>query len=301
VKRAKLIVLGSSAATPKPKRGLPAHYFEFEGLGVLMDCGEGTQFQLMKARIGFSKIKVIVITHMHGDHVLGLPGLLETMSMASRREELLLLGPPGLYELVSSAFKLTYFAPTYPIRVIEVKGEHEVSLRNLKVKVFPVNHGIPAFGVKIETVHKRKVKVEELEREGLPKRYWGALQSGKEVVWNGKVFKPEDYTFESEGIKVVYSGDTAPCERLAEEAKGADLLLHEATFTDDMREEAHERGHSTAKDAAIIASKAKVKMLLMTHFSNRYDSLDKHLEEARRFFPNSYVAEDLTKVVLVKE
>ncbi|NPA84869.1 MAG: ribonuclease Z [Crenarchaeota archaeon] len=301
MKRAKAVVLGSSAATPKPKRGLPAHYFEFEGTGVLMDVGEGTQFQLMKANIGFSKIKAVVVTHMHGDHVLGLPGLLETMSMASRKEELLLLGPPGLYELVSTAFKLTHFAPSYPIRVIEAESGHEVSLRNVKIKLFPVNHGVTAFGVRIETVHKRKVKVEELEREGLPKRFWSALQSGRDVEWNGRVFKHEDYTYESEGIKVVYSGDTAPCERLVEEAKGADLLIHEATFTEEMREEAHERGHSTAKDAALAALRAGVRMLLLTHFSGRYEDLSKHLEEARRVFPNSYLGEDLTKVLVMKE
>ncbi len=300
MKRAVFYSLGTSAATPKPKRALPAYYFEHEGTGVLMDCGEGTQFQIMKAGIGFSKIKVVVVSHMHGDHVLGLPGLLETMSMASRREELLLIGPPGLYDLVSTAFKLTHFAPTYPIKVYEVKEEFKIRVRNLEIELFPVNHGVTAFGIKVKTLHKRKVKVEELEREGLPKRYWGLLQQGKEVVWNGRTFNPDEYTYEVEGIEVVYSGDTAPCRRLVEKARGADLLVHEATFTEELREEAHERGHSTAKDAALTASEAKVKMLLLTHFSNRYDDLSKHLEEARRYFTDAFLAEDLMKVLLLK-
>ncbi len=143
--------------------------------------------------------------------------------------------------------------------------------------------------------------IDKLEKEGLPKRLWGKLQRGENVLWNGKTFDPELYTWEPQPLKVVYSGDTAPCERVVNEAKGADLLIHEATFTSDMEEEAHERGHSTAKDSAIIASKAGVNALVMTHFSNRYENLDKHLEEARRIFPNSFVAEDLVKFLILRK
>jgi len=300
LKRARFVVLGSGAASPAPERALPAHYFEYEGVGALLDCGEGTQFQLMKAKISFSRIKVVFVSHLHGDHVLGLPGLLQTMAMASRRDELLVIGPKGLKDFLLSSFELTYFYPPYPIKVVEVLRDAEITYRNLKLKVFPVNHTVPAFGVSVETASKRKVRADVLEREGLPKRLWGRLQRGEDVVWEGRVFKYEDFTFEGERIKVVYSGDTAPCERLVEEAEGADLLVHEATFTKELKEEAHDRGHSTAEDAATAAARAGVKQLLMVHFSARYKDLRRHLEEARRVFPRSYAAEDLTKVVILK-
>ncbi|UXD21292.1 ribonuclease Z [Ignicoccus pacificus DSM 13166] len=298
--KALFYVLGTSAATPKPKRALPSYYFEHEGIGILMDCGEGTQFQVMKAGIGFSKIKVIAISHNHGDHLLGLPGLIETMSMGSRKEDLLIIGPPGIKEFLEVSFKVTTFAPSFKVYVLEITEEVEVPLRGIKLKMFPVKHHGYSFGIRVETVPKRKVNKEKLEELGVPKRLWGRLQQGEEVEWKGRVLKPEEFTWQPQGIKVVYSGDTAPCERVIEEARGADLLVHEATFLSDMEEEAHERGHSTAKDAGIIASEAKVKMLLLTHYSSRYEDLRRHLDEARRFFEYAYLAQDLMKVVIKK-
>ncbi len=295
----KTIFLGTSAATPKPKGALPAIYLEHEGLGILMDVGEGTQFQLMKAKIGFSKIKVIVVSHMHGDHVLGLPGLIQTMAMASRREELTIIGPKDLKDFLVESFRLTKFWP--PFDILFYPSPTSFKIRNVEISTFPVRHTIEAYGTKVVVRFKKKILVEKLEREGLPKTFWGRLQKGESVVWNGKYFEPEEYTWEPEPLKVVYSGDTAPCERLVKEAEGADLLIHEATFTSDMEEEAHERGHSTARDSAIIASKANVKALVMTHFSNRYESLHKHLEEARRVFPYSFVAEDLAKFLVLRK
>ena len=297
--RAYVHVLGTSAATPKPRRALPAYYFEHQGFGVLMDCGEGTQFQIMRAGIGFSKIKVIVISHLHGDHVLGLPGLIETMSMGSRAEDLFIIGPPGIRDLLETSFRVTAFAPGFKVYVVEVDKESVFEFMHIRIKLFLVKHTIkPSFGINIETIPKRKVLKEELERLGVPKRLWGLLQAGEAVEWKGEVLRPERYTWRPRGIKVVYSGDTAPSERLIAEAKEADLLIHEATFTKELTEEAHERGHSTAEDAGRIAYMANVRMLLLTHFSNRYEDLRRHLDEARRQFPHSYLAADLMKVVI---
>ncbi len=264
-----------------------------------MDVGEGTQFQIIKAGIGFSKIKVIAISHNHGDHVLGLPGLIETMSMASRREDLLIIGPPGIRELLEVSFKVTIFAPSFKVYVAEITEEEVFDFGSIKIKMFPVKHTAPhSFGIKITVIPKRKVLKEKLEKEGVPKRLWGLLQRGESVEWEGRLLDPNDYTWLPKGIEVVYSGDTAPCKRLIEEAKGADLLIHEATFTKELQDEAHERGHSTAEDAAKAAEESRVKMLLLTHFSNRYDDLSRHLDEARRIFPYSYLATDLSKVVI---
>ena len=295
---AKVLFLGTSAATPKPRGTLPSIYLEYEGFGILMDVGEGTQYQLMKAKVGFSKVKVIVVSHMHGDHVLGLPGLIETMAMASRKEDLIIIGPSDLKEFLVTSFKLTHFWP--PFNIYFYPSPTKLEIKNIKIETFPVNHTVESYGTKVEIELKRKVLVEKLEAEGLPKRFWGRLQRGERVSWMGKEYLPEDYTWRPRPIKVVYSGDTAPCERVATEAREGDLLIHEATFTSDMEEEAHERGHSTAKDAALIAEKARVDSLIMTHFSNRYESLIKHLEEARRFFPNSFVAEDLSKYLILR-
>ncbi len=296
---AKLIVLGTSAATPKPRSSLSSYYFEHDGLGILMDAGEGTQYQLMKARVRFSKIKLIVISHLHGDHVLGLPGLLETMSMGSRKEELIVIAPEGIYNFIECSFKYTYFKPAFPIKIIEVKDEFELSIgNNVSVKVFPVKHIVPTIGTKISVTYKRKVKREMLEKKGVPKRLWGKIQNCEEVRFKGEILNCEDFTWPPRQIKVVYSGDTAPCEKLVVEARKANLLIHESTFTRDMAEEAHERGHSTAMDAALTASKAEVDMLLLTHFSMRYKDPRVLLDEARIFFRNAYLAEELMKVVI---
>ncbi|WP_075050542.1 ribonuclease Z [Ignicoccus islandicus] len=300
----KIVVLGTSAATPKPKRHLSSYYFEHEGIGILLDAGEGTQYQLMRAGIRFSKIKVVVISHLHGDHVLGLPGLIETMSMGSRREELQIIAPKGIRELLECSFKYTYFKPSFPIYIFEIEEneEFEMSIGNyVRVKVFPVNHIVPSIGTKITVGGKRKVMKEKLEEMGVPKRLWAKIQNCEDVHFRGQRLSCDEFTIPPKELKIVYSGDTAPCTRIINESENADVLIHEATFTKELKDEANERGHSTAMDAAIVASKAKVKMLVLTHFSARYENLGKFLDEAKQFFENTYLASEFMKIIVKRD
>ncbi|RUM47417.1 MAG: ribonuclease Z [Hyperthermus sp.] len=300
--QAGLVFLGSGAAVPRNNRGLPGLAFINESRIVLLDAGEGVQKALDMAGLSASKIIAILVTHLHGDHVLGLPGLLQSMAMLGRSKPLVLIGPRGLGSLVEEVAKLTLWLPPYPIEVVEARAWERIRLPGgIEVLPYPVNHrGVEAFGYRLwEAPRKPKIDLDAARRLGLePGPILGMLQRGLEVRVNGRVIRPSDVVRSQHRISVSYTGDTAPSHSVVEASRNVDVLVHDATFASDMAEEAHNEGHSTALDAARAAREAAAKILVLTHFSARYTSPEPLVWEAKRIFPNTYPAIDGAKLVL---
>jgi ribonuclease Z len=294
-------MLGTGAGVPTPERGLPSIALVYRGSIVLLDAGEGTQRAMSKAGLSPLKVEAIFITHLHGDHFFGLPGLLQSMAMLGRQKELLVVGPRGLKSFVEAAAEATRWLPPYPVKIVELRGGSVVRTPSgLEVEAFPVAHTIEAYGYKVvEPPRRPKVNLEAARRLGIkPGPLLGRLQRGEAVVVGGRVVRPEDVLEPQPRTVIVYTGDTAPTERIIEAARGAHVLVHDSTFSSAMAEEAYKQGHSTAADAGEAASRAGARSLVLFHVSARYRDASVLEDEARRFHPHVVVAEDMQKVVL---
>jgi ribonuclease Z len=267
----------------------------------MFDCGEGTQRQMVHTRIGFQREMKIFISHLHGDHVLGLPGLIQSMSLLRREKKLRIYGPIGLVDYVK-AFSESLGGPSFPVVLHEIQEPGTIyDSTQYRVKAICAEHGALAwsFGF-FESPKPGKFYPEKAMELGIPKgELWNKLQHGEEVEYKGIVFKPFQVTDEPrKGRSIVYSGDTAPSQTLIELADSVDLLIHEATFLEELAERAKEDGHTTALQAGKIADEAKVKCLVLTHISSRYPDSKIVLEEAKNAFNNVIIAEDLMEIKL---
>ncbi|AEA47079.1 ribonuclease Z [Archaeoglobus veneficus] len=290
----KITFLGTSGTIPSVERNPSAVFVRHGSHRILFDCGEGTQRQMMIAKTGF-KLDAIFITHLHTDHFIGLFGLLETMSLNERREKLAIYSPNARF--LASLFKaFGYDELSYPIEVVELRDGDEVKFDGFKVVAFKTDHIVPSLGYAlIEKDRPGKFYREKAEALGIPPGpLYAKLVKGESVVVGGKVITPEMVVGKPRpGRKIVYTGDTRPCERTIEIARSADVLIHDAAFTSDLQEWAEETKHSTAREAAEVAKAAGVKKLVLTHVSARYSKdATPLLEEARAVFENAMVAED---------
>lgn len=297
-----VVFLGTSAAMPTRYRGLPGLVLKYRGSLLLFDCGEGTQHRLVEAGLSPLKIKAVFITHLHGDHVFGLPGLIQSMAMNNRRESLYVYGPKGIAHLLEAVFEAARFAPPFNVYVVEVRGgERFRVLDRVWVSVFPVRHTVEAYGYAVyEEPRPGKVDVEKARRLGIePGPLLGLLQRGIPVSVGGRLVRPEEVVGKPRpGFRLVYTGDTAPIDGLRKVVglDKVDVLVHDATFTSEYELEAHEEGHSTALDAAKAAIELGARVLVLTHFSARYRSPEPLVFEASRLHPNVVAAEDLLKL-----
>ncbi|MCH1771404.1 MULTISPECIES: ribonuclease Z [Metallosphaera] len=283
----KVYFIGTGGGAPS-RRGLPAYLVRREGLSILMDCGEGTQITMIRNSLNIMNVNVIAITHLHADHVLGLPSLIQTMGMYDRKERLYILGPEGLKDLLAETFERTYFSPNFPIEFVS-----SYENQGIRVRPFRTCHVVPSQGYLVEEKDSANLDAERLRREGITDwRVMRALKEGKEVPWGDRVLKPEDYLIVKRGIRIAYTGDTRPCESVINSVKGVDLLLHDSTFEQGV--DASEYGHSTSTEAATVAREAEVKRLALIHISARYRDTSEMLKQARRIFPMSFVPEDLS-------
>ncbi|MDH5811070.1 MAG: ribonuclease Z [Candidatus Methanomethylicaceae archaeon] len=293
----RVVVLGSSGGLPTPERGLPAVILEGGGWIILMDCGEGTQRQMMRAGYSLCKKMKVFITHLHGDHVFGLPGMIQSMNLLNRIHPLEVYGPKGLKDFIEDTTISTMSEPNFDLSVFEVEEGEIFSSRDLVVRGVWADHSRANMSYRVNFGRNQgKFHPERAKELGIPEGpLWGMLKSGKSVILEGgRVVEPKEVLGEIvPGISVVYTGDTRYCERVVELANGADLLIHEATFGSDLAERAREEGHSTAEDAAMVASSAGVKKLILTHISSRYPDAKILEDEARRIFQNVEVARDL--------
>jgi len=296
-----VVFLGTAGSIPTPKRSLPAVAIQRKGELLLLDCGEGTQRQMVQAKIGFHRKTKVFITHMHGDHVLGLPGLLQTMSLMDREKKLEIYGPLGIEAFVEAMKQTVQFTLTFPTEVFKIENGGKVcGEKEYEVHAVLADHVIPSLAYAfIEKPRAGKFYPEKAKILGVPEGpLWSRLQHGYAVeLPNGRTVKPEEMVGPKRiGRKIVYTGDTRPSKSLVEFALNADLLIHDATFDDDLEERAREDGHSTPSQAATVAKEAKAKRLVLTHISARYEDSGILLEQAKKVFPFVHVAEDFMKI-----
>ncbi|MFB0543963.1 MAG: ribonuclease Z [Candidatus Bathyarchaeia archaeon] len=296
----RVIFLGTSGSIPTPTRGAPAIAVVREGEVILFDCGEGTQQKMFAARLGFRRPTKIFITHLHGDHILGLPGLLQTMSLLGRECSLQIYGPRGTLEFLK-AFTSILGEPNFLLEVVEVvEGGKVCDGRGYKVLAISADHSQEAWSYAlVEEPRPGRFHPEKALKLGVPEGpLWKRLQQGEAVtLLDGRVVRHEEAVDPPRpGRRVVYSGDTRPNEELVELAMGADLLIHESTFGDELAEKAFLDGHSTPSQAAEVARRAGVGELILTHISPRYAESTELLEQAKGVFEVTRVAEDLMEV-----
>ena len=296
----KWIVLGTSSGRPTARRNVSAGVLAREGEWLLFDCGEGTQYQLLRTDLRLSRMRYVFVTHLHGDHVLGLPGLLGTLNLSRHERPVTVYGPPGIERYLRDVFRSIFFRPNFPLDVREVEAGTVLDTDAFAVEARRLNHRVTAFGYAVhEKPRPGHFRIDDAVRLGVPAGpLYGLLQRGESVTLpDGRTVVASDIVDpDRPGLRVAYCTDTGPSEAAVELARDADLLIHEATYTTDMREEAEERGHSTAAGAAAVARDAGARQLLITHFSPRYDDTAPLLAEARAVFANTIAARDLLEV-----
>lgn len=294
----RVVVLGSGAAVPTPERGTTSVCVLFRQHTFLVDAGEGVQLALRKARVRFHGISGVFITHLHGDHVLGLPGLLSSLSLLGRTRALHVWGPAGLEAWVQATVATTRTHLGYPVEFQVWPEEAGVcwESEDFRISAFPVRHRIPCWGIRFdERPRPQRLRKEVVRSGALSVEAMRALKSGETVLDSeGRTVRPEEALLPPEVPRsFVYASDTLPCDAVKEHGRGAGLLFHDATFADTLRKRAKETGHSTARQAAEVAAEAQVRSLLLGHISARYPGrADVLVEEACSVFPECTVACD---------
>jgi ribonuclease Z len=296
----RIIFLGTGGSWPTVKRNVSSIAVKRGSEILLFDCGEGTQRQFQQSNLSYMQISKIFITHFHGDHFLGIPGLIQTMQLNDRDEPLHIYGPEGIAELTDQLLTLGYFRPSYRIIAHEINDGQEIKFDDYSISALKVNHKIPTLAYRLKELQRpgrfNKSKALKL---GIPEGpLFSKLQKGHTITLsNGEKITPDMILGPSrKGRKIVISGDTKPCDQIIAFSEDADILIHEATFDSRLQDIAKDYGHTTASQAAEIAKKARVKKLFLVHISPRY--LDFHVleDEARCVFPYSYVPKDFQEV-----
>ena len=295
----KLVFLGTSAAQPTQKRGLSCMCLEREGEIIMFDAGESAQISYTKAGLGWNKKMKLFVTHLHGDHCVGILGLLQTMSMQNRTESLEIFGPKGIDEFLAANIKILNFGLPFPI-LITIVNEGKIYENNkFLIHASKANHSITAFSYLFEEKDKPgRFNVEKAKELGIPEgELWNKLQNGIDVINNEKIIKPEQVLGKKRpGKKIGISGDTMPTKELEEFFNECDYLVFDSTFLDEEKQKAQDTCHSTAKQAAELAKKANVKNLILTHFSARYKDEIGHKTEAEQIHNSVITAKDLLEV-----
>jgi len=297
-------ILGTGSAIPTVNRGTTSHFVNCQQRHILIDCGEGTQLQMRKFKIKFQQIDIVLISHLHGDHIFGLPGLISTMQLLGREHKLKIYGPVGIKKLLKVQFEVGGTSKLFPIEIEEIEDGTSTLLfedKCIEISTFPLKHRIQTQGYRIqEKVGKRRLLKEEFDRTGISVAYISKLLSGENVVDNeGRSLKYEEVTLPPKPPKsYAFCSDTAFHLPIIESIENVDLLYHEATFLDQESERATTTFHSTAKQAATIALKANAKRLVLGHFSARYKSAKNHKIEAQTIFEETFVPKDGEKFVV---
>lgn len=295
-----LVFLGTAASAPTAARGTAATLVRRGGDRLLVDCGEGTQRQLLRSDIGLVDLEHVFLTHLHADHVLGLPGMLKTFGLRGRELPLTVHGPRGTRALLGALGVVVGRLP-YALEIVELEPGETIVRDGYRVETFAVAHRTTAVGYALrESERPGRFDVAAADAHGVPSGpLRGALQRGEPVtLTDGRVVQPRDVLGSPRrGRTVVITGDTAPAASVVDAAAGADVLVHEATFLADERARARETGHSTAGEAALVAREAKVGVLALTHLSARYAPSDV-AAEARQLFERTVVPRDFDLLVV---
>tara|TARA_S200000501_G_scaffold369385_1_gene408725 strand:+ start:41 stop:949 length:909 start_codon:yes stop_codon:yes gene_type:complete len=294
-----LTILGCHSATPRENKHTSSQLLEVHGNLFLIDCGEGTQMQLRKANVKFARIQHIFISHLHGDHFYGLIGLISTFRLLGRSKPLHIYGPRGIKEIITIQLKMAKSWTDYPLyfhELFSLKSETIYEDDVVSVSTLPLDHRVYTNGFLFTTKSiNRKINIEAIKDLDLDPDHYDQLQQGHSIeLSDGTIKENKKLTFDSKPIKkYAYCSDTAYNKELISMIMGADLLYHEATFLEKHADLAKKTKHSTALQAAKIAKAAKVKKLVLGHFSNRYPNKEDFIKEASQAFDSIFLSEDL--------
>jgi len=301
----KLVFLGTGASLPTPRRGLPTMAIVREGTIYLLDCAEGTQMRLVQAGLSPTKIRYIFISHLHGDHIFGLPGYLTSQQMLDRKSPLLIIAPRGIKKLLDTIQAVSGYRLDYQLDIIELQEkEHHVQAGAFQITAALLDHRAPCYGYRFSEQEKPgKFNLKKAEEFGIPVGpLRSQLQQGKSVqLPDGRRVHPQDILGPPRpGRIITYCTDTRPCQAGIELAQNSDILIHDSTFMDSQEDRAQETYHSMARQAATIARQAGVRQLVLWHLSARINENDEStlLNEAREVFPNSLLPSDFQTIEL---
>ena len=295
----KLVFLGTSAAQPTPQRSLTCICLEREGEILMFDAGEGAQISYLKSGLGWNKKMKIFVTHLHGDHCIGILGLLQTMTLQNRTEPIEIYGPDGIEEFIAANIKVLNFGLSFPVMISSVKEEVIVNEKKYTVEACESDHSVASFAYLFKEKEKPGRFFPEKAKElGVPEgELWNKLQSGEEVEIGEKIVKSSEVLGEKrQGKKIGISGDTRPTKRLEDFFNGCDYLSFDSTFSHELLDKAKETHHSTAIEAAQLAKNANVSNLVLTHFSARYNDESVLVDEAKTVVDSVIAAKDLLEI-----
>lgn len=299
-----ILILGSTSAIPSNGKYLTSQLVSVHDHLILIDCGEGTQFRLFANKISVHRIEQILISHLHGDHVFGLPGLINSMNLTCRTKPLTIFGPEGLKIFIDTFINLTGNSLSFNLEIHEINTDvYSKILENnsFEIFTFPLQHRIPTYGYKITEISRFKnVDPKKIQQFKLTINQIKGIKYGQDVKLDtGEIIPNDKLTLRSKRERsYAYCSDTLYDEGLINHIRGVDLLYHEATYLDSLQEKAHDRYHSTASEAAMIAKKSKVKKLLLGHFSSRYGDLQLFIEESKKIFNNVELAIEGSKFAI---
>lgn len=289
-----LCLLGTGGMMPLPYRWLTSLMLRYNGSSLLIDCGEGTQIAIREKGWSFRPIDIICITHFHGDHISGLPGILLAMSNSDRTEPLTMIGPKGLERVVKA---LRVIAPELPfeIKFIELtEPQQQIRLHGYVIDAFKVNHRVTCYGYSISIERAGMFEVDKAKQNDVPMRFWSRLQKGETIESDGRVYFPELVLGPArKGLKVTYTTDTRPTDSIVRNAKDSDLFICEGMYGEkgDVNNAVKYR-HMTFEEAGRLAKQAGVKELWLTHYSPALNRPEQYIEDVRQIFQNSYPGKD---------
>jgi len=291
-----IIFLGTSCAVPTKDRNHNTFLLTYREEGILFDCGENTQRQLKIAGIKPTKITRVLISHLHGDHVFGLPGIIYTLGLSEYNKKLIIYGPKGIKKFIDTMLKSTTDNARIKIEIKEISPGTFYDGKWFKIKADKLEHGIYTLGFRFIEKDRRRINLSYIKKLGIPDGpSLGKLQDGKSISFKGKTISPDNATTIVKGKKIAYVADTRICNSAYTLAKDVDLLIAASTYSSKDQDKAEKHNHLTAKEAGLIASKANAKQLVLTHFSQRYKDSHELEEDARNVFDNSIAAHDFMK------
>ncbi|WP_010917488.1 ribonuclease Z [Thermoplasma volcanium] len=290
----KIVFFGTGGSWPTPIRAMPGVGIQIDDVFNLFDCGEGTQKQIMKSKWSFMSIDNIFITHFHGDHFLGLIGLVQSMSFNNRTKDLNIFGPRGAIGIISNAINIGYYTLRFRINVYELEPDKTYDLGKFLLKTTLNDHPVPALSYTIEEKDIIRVDPQKAKELGIPSKIIEKIRDNGTYEYRGRKYSIDEISGGiRKGRKIVYTGDTKPMQKMADFAKHADVLIHDTTTDSSFEPAVNQFGHSSAKQAARIARDAGVSRLFLYHYSPRITDVSPLVDDARAEFQESYASEDL--------
>lgn len=293
-----IIFLGTSSMQPTKTRNHPAILLRFKEENILFDCGEGTQRQMRLAGLKPARITRLLVSHWHGDHVFGIPGILSSMGADQYAKKLFIYGPKGSKKYLQNLLKSFAAKDIINHEIKEISSGTFFENDEFQLEAQPLRHSADCIGFVFNEKDRYRIKVAQADKMGLKGPILRQLQQGKDVVYKDKEIKAEEVTYLVKGRKIAYVADTRPCSGADKLACNADLLISEGTHLSDIKEKTRKFMHLTVEEASLLASRNNAKKLVITHISPRYKSTDEIVAEARTYFDNSIVAEDFMKITV---